>query len=137
MSGDLTPMTLQGLNAKLDTSHTAITNNFATLVPSVATIEAFMARMACPSQHPSVPQLSAITHPPAAAVPPMSPPPSSHRPIVPMPCANVDALYLISMPPSPSPISSYALSSTTASEFTMAMSPSPTLSFTAPMLVPP
>lgn len=40
-------------------------------------------------------------------------------------------LYHISMPPSPIP--SYALSSTMVPEFTMATSPSPTPSFTAPM----
>ena len=45
-------MNLECLNAKLDASLTAITNNFATLTCSVATIEAFMAHMACPSQHP-------------------------------------------------------------------------------------
>jgi hypothetical protein len=115
MSGDPTPMTLEGLNASL----TAITNNFAILVRS-------MVRMACPSQHQSVPQPSAITHPPATTIPPLLPLTSSHRPIgVGAPAPTGLPLYLIYMSPSPSPIPSYTLSSMTAPEFTMATSPSP------------
>ncbi|XP_023157831.1 translation initiation factor IF-2-like [Zea mays] len=111
---------------------------FTTLARSVATIEAFMSRMACPSQHPPAPQLSMITHPPATVGPPLSPPAPSHRLIsASAPAPTGLPLYLISIPPSPSPIPSYALSSMTAPEFTMATSPSPTPSFTAPMPMPP
>jgi hypothetical protein len=95
MSGALTPMTLEGLNAKLDANLRHPRAMWQPLKPScrawrvppntrrryVATIEAFMSRMACPSQHPSAPQLSMITHPPATVGPPLPPPTSSHRPI--------------------------------------------------------